>query len=105
MSMSVVAMTEKRAKAIVAIVVEARKKWGRYASPPVSSSELMDALVFLSDNPPVPEDMTPPEEVTKLKRQLAACQNREKARKGGGLPPEGIPTADETSIPQEVKTE
>ena len=74
-----------KARSIVLEIAAARKKWGKQANPPYSIHQIMDALVALSDelNKPADECGATPEEATRLRRQLAACQNREKARKGG----------------------
>lgn len=75
-------MTIEQAIALVVDVVAHRKRWGKYANAPYTQSQLYDALVLLHDAGLIAKDATPAEEVTKLRRQLAACQNREKARKG-----------------------
>lgn len=71
-------MTVERAIAIVKQVAEARTRWGKYAYPAYTQAELMDALAVLhsAGRFDAPSD----EEITLLRRQLAACQNREKAR-------------------------
>jgi polyhydroxyalkanoate synthesis regulator phasin len=76
-----------KAKTIVLEIAQARRKWGKQANPPYSIHQIMDALVALSDElqKPAEECGGTPEEVTKLRRQLAACQNREKARKAGAV--------------------
>lgn len=71
-------MSLDKAHKVVKDVVTARRRWGRQASLPYSTEELMDALMLLSEAGNF--DAPTAEEVTKLKRQLAACQNREKAR-------------------------
>lgn len=73
-------MTVEQARALVVDVVGHRKRWGKYASAPYTQSQLYDALVLLHDAGMIAPDVATPEEVTKLRRQLAACQNREKAR-------------------------
>lgn len=70
-----------RAHTIVRDVVIARKRWGRQADLPYTLEELMDALMLLHDAGNF--DAPSAEEVTKLRRQLAACQNREKSRSRG----------------------
>lgn len=74
-------MTLEQAHALVTDVVKHRKRWGKYAAAPYTQSQLYDALVLLHDAGLIVQEATPAEEVTKLRRQLAACQNREKARK------------------------
>lgn len=73
-----------KAKAIVLEIAGARRKWGKQANPPYSIHQIMDALVLLSDEIREPkQEGLSPEEVTKLRRQLAACTNREKLKKEG----------------------
>lgn len=74
-------MTLEQAHALVTDVVKHRKRWGKYAAAPYTQSQLYDALVLLHDAGLIVAEATPAEEVTKLRRQLAACQNREQARK------------------------
>lgn len=71
-------MTVDKAVEIVKQIADARKRWGKYAYPPYTQAELMDALVVLHEAGRF--DAPSDEEITKLRRQLAACQNREKAR-------------------------
>ncbi len=77
-----------KAKNIVLEIAAARRKWGKQANPPYSIHQIMDALVAISNEltkeQPKPVEITA-EELTKLRRQYAACQNREKARKGGAV--------------------
>lgn len=73
-------MTLPQAHALVVDVVAHRKRWGKHAAPPYTQSQLYDALVLLHDAGLIVQEATPAEEVTKLRRQLAACMNREKAR-------------------------
>lgn len=68
----------EKAQAIVASVIEGRKKWGIQYVPSIIMDDVLDALVVLHDAGNIGGPTA--EEVTKLKRQLAACQNREKAR-------------------------
>lgn len=79
-------MTIDKAKSIILEISAARKKWGKQANPPYSIHQIMDALVALSDELQGPkeviEQLITAEDLTKLRRQLAACTNREKARKG-----------------------
>lgn len=101
-------MKVDKAKSIVLEIAGARKKWGKQANPPYSIHQIMDALVAISDElqevPVSEKPATPPEEVTKLRRQLAACQNREKVKKGRAQEPvmdaygEHDPDIDENGI-------
>lgn len=78
-------MPHAKAIRIAEEIAAARKKWGKQANPPYNLHTIMDAIVvleaqgLLKGTQPTPEGPSP-EEVTKLRRQLAACQNREKAR-------------------------
>lgn len=73
-------MTVEDAVKIVTEVAIARTRWGKYAYPAYTQAHLMDALALLHKEGRfgAPSD----EEITKLRRQLAACQNREKGRAG-----------------------
>ena len=75
-------MKLEQAQALVVDVVKHRKRWGKHAAAPYTQSQLYDALVLLHDAGLIVQDVPTAEEVTKLRRQLAACQNREKARQG-----------------------
>lgn len=77
-------MTLDKAKAIVLEIAAARKKWGKQANPPYNIHQIMDALVAISVEltKPAVEQLISAEDLTKLKRQYAACQNREKGRTG-----------------------
>jgi len=68
-----------KAQEIVASVVEGRKKWGKQYVPNIVMDDVLDALVILHEAGNVGGPTA--EEVTKLKRQLAAAINREKGRK------------------------
>lgn len=70
-------MDVARATEMVKQIASARKRWGRYAYPPYTQAELMDALVVLYDAGRF--DGPSDEDITRLRRQLAACLNREKA--------------------------
>ena len=60
----------------------ARRRWGRNCRPPYRLEQILDALVLAEDQGALKvPDGPSKEEVTKLRRQLAACLNREKARK------------------------
>ena len=74
-------MNIARALTILAETATARKRWGRNASTPYSTDQLMEAILLVRDAGHF-EPVVSREEVTKLRRQLAACTNREKARKG-----------------------
>lgn len=92
-------MTIDKAKSIVLEIATARKKWGKQANPPYSIHQIMDALVALSDELQQPKEATEQlitaEDLTKLRRQLAACTNREKARKGYTDEPHGAGPLDQ----------
>lgn len=63
----------------------ASRKWGKQASAPFSMYEIMQAIEIADERGFLDvkrEEVISKEEVTLLRRQLAACQNREKARKG-----------------------
>ncbi len=70
-------MTVDQARAIARLTKSAIEKWGRHASLPVTVHELMIAVTLLYDAPAETPEMA---ELTKLRRQLAACENRHKAR-------------------------
>jgi hypothetical protein len=75
-------MKREKAVSIAKEVAAARLKWGKQASPPYTMHQIMDAVLVLEAEGLLEQPIGPtPEEVTKLRRQLAACQNREKARK------------------------
>jgi hypothetical protein len=76
-------MTFDKAAGIVANVVAGRKRLGRNYAPPYIMDDVLDALVVVHEHGNF--DGLSKEEITKLKRQLAACQNREKARQNKGL--------------------
>jgi CO dehydrogenase nickel-insertion accessory protein CooC1 len=76
-------MTLTKAQVIVAEVVAGRKRLGRQFVPRQIMDDVLDALVVVYDNSN--PDALSKEDVTKLKRQLAACMNREKARQNKGL--------------------
>lgn len=73
--------TVEQALGIVAEIVAVRKRWGRQGSVPYSIDQIMDAIVLLAEDGALANK----EELTKLRRQLAACTNREKARTGKQL--------------------
>jgi hypothetical protein len=79
-------MTLDKAKQIILEIAAARRKWGKQANPPYKLDVIMDALVAISPelSKSCPEQLISAEELTKLRRQYAACQNREKARNGNG---------------------
>lgn len=78
-------MTVERAREIAAELARARKKWGKHASINVTQDQLYEAVTVLVDagNFEAPSA----EDITKLRRQLAACQNREKGRTQSVNPP------------------
>lgn len=69
-------MTPERAQTIVTEIVAARKRWGKGVKIPYTQDQVYDALIVLSETGNF--DGASASEVTKLRRQLAACQNREK---------------------------
>lgn len=69
-------MTGDKAHTIVKEIVAARKRWGKGVKIPYTEDQLYDAIVVLDAEGNF--DGASREEVTKLRRQLAACQNREK---------------------------
>lgn len=76
---SIQGMTMAKALGIVQEIVQARKRWGKGVSVPYTQDQLYDALVVMEA-----EGLftgVTDADVTKLRRQLAACENREKARK------------------------
>lgn len=85
-------MSVEKAIAITKEVAKARIKWGKLASPPYTVPQIMDAIAALANagllEAKPAEEGPSPEEVTKLRRQLAACTNREKAHKGSVILPD-----------------
>jgi hypothetical protein len=83
-------MSLDKAQRIVEEVVAGRKRLGKYFTPRNIMDDVLDALVMVYENANL--DAPSKEEITRLKRQLAACQNREKSRlnkdldKGNELP-------------------
>jgi hypothetical protein len=71
-------MTIDKAMEIHDHIVTGFKRWGKQFSPGYSDFELYSAIVVIAENGNIGGPSA--EEVTKLRRQLAACQNREKAR-------------------------
>jgi hypothetical protein len=71
-------MTVERAREIAAELAKIRARWGKHASPPVTQDDLFEAVTVLVEAGNF--DAPSQEEITKLRRQLAACQNREKGR-------------------------
>ncbi len=76
----------EKSLAIVAEILTARKRWGKGMRSPYTPDQLYDALIVLDEHGRFTG--TSDEEVTKLRRQLAACQNREKGRKSALTPDE-----------------
>lgn len=68
-------MNTVRARTIVAEIVAGRKRWGRQMSTPYTLDTLYDALVALYEEGMILDDETK-EELTKLRRQLAAANAR-----------------------------
>lgn len=75
-------MSVEKAQQIAADIAAARKKWGRHAAINVSEDQLYEAVTVLVEAGNF--DAPSAAEVTKLRRQLAACRNRELARKPEG---------------------
>lgn len=69
-----------RALTILTDTAAARKRWGKNASTPYHADQMMEAILTVQDAGHF-EPVVDPAEVTKLRRQLAACENREKGRK------------------------
>ena len=63
------------------IAVQSRK-WGKNLKLPYSQAQIVEAIQLADDQGLIAgaNDGPTKEEVTLLRRQLAACQNREKAR-------------------------
>jgi geranylgeranyl pyrophosphate synthase len=78
-------MSLSKAQEIVTEVVAGRKRLGKQFVPRQIMDDVLDALVVVHDNANL--DAPSKDEITKLKRQLAACQNREKARQNKDLEP------------------
>jgi hypothetical protein len=72
-------MSLERAEEIAGTIAKAIDKWGRYAEVNYSKEQIYEAIGVLwkADSPDLAKQR---EELTKLRRQLAACMNREKAR-------------------------
>jgi hypothetical protein len=76
-------ISTEQAYKILRVVAQSKVKWGKQASPPYTMATIMEALELVSaDGGLDPELKANAAEMTKLRRQLAACQNREKARNG-----------------------
>jgi hypothetical protein len=73
--------TVEQALGIVAEIVAVRKRWGRQGSVPYSIDQIMDAIVLLAED----GALSNKEELTKLRRQLAASENRQIAMKNRQL--------------------
>lgn len=74
-------MPVKKAIEIAEAIASAYKKWGKHASVNYTQEQLYEAIGTLFENGNI--DATPKEDVTKLRRQLAVCLNRELRRKAG----------------------
>lgn len=67
----------EKSVAIVKYVASQRERWGKhYTADDIGTEKLLDALVILGDALEAKEEVKS-EEVTKLKRQLAAATARE----------------------------
>lgn len=75
-------MTLEKATRIVEEVIAGRKRLGKQYMPPYIMDDVLDALVMVFESRP---EASLKDELTKVRRQLAACQNREKARQNKGL--------------------
>ena len=74
-----------RARAIVKEILAARAKWGtKNLRSPYTNDQLFDALAAL-DAAGHFDGGVSAEEATKLRRQLAACLNREKVKSKHGV--------------------
>ena len=82
-------MSLDKAQLIVRELVAARKQWGKHASVNYTMHEVLDALVVLNDAGRF--DAPSAAEVSTLRRQLAACQNREKARNNKNVDTDVVP--------------
>ena len=78
-------MSIEKATNIVNEVVAGRKRLGKQFTPRHIMDDVLDALVVVHENANL--DAPSKEEITKLRRQLAAALNREKARKNKDLEP------------------
>jgi hypothetical protein len=76
-------MTLTRAQTIVKEIIAARTRWGKGVKIPYTTDQVFDALIVLDKAGNF--DGGSKEDVTKLRRQLAACQNREKRYSGKGI--------------------
>lgn len=86
-------MTLAQALNLMNEIVVGRTRWGRNFSVPYTQSQLYDAITILHrEGKFVTDDKVAidPADVTKLRRQLAACQNREKRRKDGDSDAEAV---------------
>lgn len=98
-----------KAAAIVAGVIAGRKRLGKQYQPPYIMDDVLDALVIVHEQGNF--DAPSKEEITRLKRQLAACQNREKARqnkdldKGNDSASSGDQTVQEPAKPERVSVQ
>jgi hypothetical protein len=84
-------MTVEQAMQLVKNTATAVERWGKQANPPYSVNQMMAAIAVLAGK----VDLEGPtkEELTKVKRQLAACEARvaklskpRKASKGNPVP-------------------
>lgn len=80
--MSKYTISTPEAYKILRVVATNRAKWGKQASPPYTMATIMEALeLVVADGALDPDLKTDQAELTKLRRQLAACTNREKSRR------------------------
>lgn len=79
-------MTLDKALQIAKELAAGHRRWGKVMNPPYTAMQMAEAIAVLDANGHFESNVG--EELTRVKRQLAACQNREKARKAkGGEPP------------------
>ena len=95
-------MTFDKAAAIVLNVIAGRKRLGKQYLPPYILDDILDALVMVHEQGNF--DGPSKDEVTKIRRQLAAALNREKARKNKDLPPGDENTSSGDSENQEPES-
>lgn len=72
-------MTLEKALKIAKELAAAHRRWGKQLSAPYTQAQMMEALAALDTHGQFDGNLS--EELTKTKRQLAACMAREAARK------------------------
>lgn len=84
-------MTYEQALALVKNTAGAVERWGKQANPPYSQNQMMAAIAVLAGK--VDIEGPTKEELTKVRRQLAACEARvaklskpKKASRGNPVP-------------------